>query len=673
MKKPAKLMHMLLLLAISLAACQPPETPAAGEPPTPAPADTPIPADTPAPPPPTTIPIPDTLVVCLQREPDSLYLYNNPDGSAQHIWQAIYDGPIDNIGYQYEPVILEKLPNLLDGDASIQTITVNEGDLVVDYDGNVKKLTPGVHVRRSGCSEGDCAQEYSGGELQLDQLQATYRLQRGILWSDGEPLTAEDSVYSFELNADPATPGSKYAVERTQSYTAQDDLTVTWTGLPGFMDPNYALNFWSPAPRHQWEGISAAQLLSDPKSSQKPLGWGPYVIDTWNPGQMILSKNPNYFRRNQGLPKFEQLVIQFVGSNGNNNVAAVMSGECDILESVEDVDFVTLQELTITQRIKAVFGQKSTWEHIDFGINPAAYDDGYDPGDGDRPAIFDDKRTRQGIAFCLDRQQVMEQVTFGLSEVMNSYLPSQHPLYNFGSAQYGYSPADGIAFLEAAGWVLGEDGKRQSQEVANLPNGTPLVVNYLAMDTTRNRQILAILNSSAQVCGFELLLDLIPPEIYYLQGPEGRLFGRQFDLAQFTWRADNVPDCRSWTSAAIPGDAKMTIGEIHWLRKNLGSGADLEEAAFPYGWNGWNVSGYASAQFDAACREAQQNLPGQAGFAEKHSLVQQLFSEELPILPLFPHIQMAATRIDLCGFNLDPSAVSSLWNIEEYGIGILCP
>ncbi|MDH5605898.1 MAG: hypothetical protein OEY93_03330, partial [Anaerolineae bacterium] len=142
MKTPAKLMHMLLLLAISLAACQPPETPAAGEPPTPAPADTPIPADTPAPPPPTTIPIPDTLVVCLQREPDSLYLYNNPDGSAQHIWQAIYDGPIDNIGYQYEPVILEKLPNLLDGDASIQTITVNEGDLVVDYDGNVKKLTP---------------------------------------------------------------------------------------------------------------------------------------------------------------------------------------------------------------------------------------------------------------------------------------------------------------------------------------------------------------------------------------------------------------------------------------------------------------------------------------------------------------------------------------------------
>ncbi|HEY4666896.1 MAG TPA: hypothetical protein VIH26_06295, partial [Anaerolineales bacterium] len=63
-------------------------------------------------------PQPTTLIVCLGQEPESLYrysaeyLYGDSGRSAETVLQAIYDGPFDVRSYQYEPVILEKIPSL---------------------------------------------------------------------------------------------------------------------------------------------------------------------------------------------------------------------------------------------------------------------------------------------------------------------------------------------------------------------------------------------------------------------------------------------------------------------------------------------------------------------------------------------------------------------------------
>ena len=49
---------------------------------------------------------PKTLVVCQGQEPDTLYWYGGSMLAARHIQHAIYDGPIDNRTYSYQPVIL---------------------------------------------------------------------------------------------------------------------------------------------------------------------------------------------------------------------------------------------------------------------------------------------------------------------------------------------------------------------------------------------------------------------------------------------------------------------------------------------------------------------------------------------------------------------------------------
>jgi ABC-type transport system substrate-binding protein len=62
---------------------------------------------------------------------------------------------------------------------------------------------------------------YDGvSKIGMDQMVVTFTMLAGLQWSDGSPLTADDSAYSFELAANDATPGSKFLIDRTQAYEA---------------------------------------------------------------------------------------------------------------------------------------------------------------------------------------------------------------------------------------------------------------------------------------------------------------------------------------------------------------------------------------------------------------------------------------------------------------------
>jgi peptide/nickel transport system substrate-binding protein len=99
------------------------------------------------------------------------------------------------------------------------------------------------------------------------------------------------------------------------------------------MDAEYYTRFFGPAPEHIWGQYSAAELLTAEESHRKPVGWGPYMIDEWVSGERLtLRKNSNYFRIEEGLPRFDRLIFRFVGDNASANIAALLAGECDILE-----------------------------------------------------------------------------------------------------------------------------------------------------------------------------------------------------------------------------------------------------------------------------------------------------------------------------------------------------
>lgn len=644
----AKVLTVVLFLAFIVPACAPQVT------------DIPVVAETATPAAPsltqtiTATPAVRSLTVCLGEEPNTLYPYGNLNAPARSVLSAIYDGPIDVVEYGYEPIILEKIPNLDDGDAQVSPVTVQSGDQVVDSSGSLVTLERGTSVRPSGCRSNDCAIKYDGSSaIEMDQLVVTFSMLEDLMWSDGEPLTASDSVFSFQLASNSSTPGSQFLIDRTAIYEAADDFTLQWWGKPGYIDPDYALNFWMPLPEHAWAEFPPEDLAKLEVSARMPIGWGPYIIDEWQAGKSLhLVKNLNYFRADSGYPNFDELTF-LIQPDADSALSALVDGTCDVLDPSLRLDAQVglLQQMEGDNQAQLLVAQSMNMEWLGLGIVPASYDNGYSTSDKqDRPDIFGDKRMRQALALCLDRQRVVDTVLFGLSQVPDVYLPADHPLHNGNIQTYEFNPQAGSQILEQVGWLNDDNDPttpRRASNVTRVPVGTPLVLNYFTSTATQRHQVVDIFTQSLAQCGIGLNPIFMSADDFYAQGPNGPLFGRQFDLAAYSLGSNSLkPQCEWFTSGQTPNESNN--------------------------WVGTNVTGYKSSQFDEACLGAMQTLPDDPEFS-LHQEAQSIFAADLPSIPLYVRLKVAATRPDFCGFTLDPSSSSALSDIEifDYGEGCL--
>lgn len=611
------------------------------------------PAATPIPPTPT--PIPRSINICLGQEPDSLYIYASQRSQAMwSILEGIYDGPTDYVNYQYQPVILKKIPSLADGDAQLDAVTVKQGMDMVDADGNLRALQQGVPYFPSGCTTADCIQEYSGtGDIQMDQLTVHFTLKEGITWSDGTPLTAADSVFSFSLAGDPSTTTSKDLVKKTASYIALDDLNVEWKGIPGFMDQQYMSRFWIPLPQHLLGTMNSADIAESPLARRTPLGWGPYVIREWKEGDHItLAKNPAYFRASEGLPVLDTINFRFVSGTSSQSMEALLTGECDLVDesTLLDDQLAAIRDLEKAGKLKAEISGSTVWEGLYYGIKPALYDSMQPAFNKNRPDYFSDARTRKAVAMCIHRDQILQEVWAGYAATQNTFLSDKNPIALAVGTGTAYDPMGGQALLDQIGWKdfdQNPETPRVAVSVSNVYAGAPLTLQYYTTTAEARSRVAALLKSNLAQCGIGLEVKQLSPEELFAAGPEGVIFGRQFDLAAFSWSPNTLPGCRFYTSAQI----------------------NTSES----GWTGLNVSGYTNPTMDDACRLAAASLPGQSDYQEKQQTVQSIFAADLPVLPLYQMPRIAVSRPDLCNYQMDETSRSALWNIEKINYGPNCP
>ena len=599
----------------------------------------------------TLIPTPEPsrlLTICLVSEPRSLFLYDAVSTSEQSVLAAIYDGPIDLKNFTAQPVILEKLPSLSSGDALLQAVQVGTGDLIVDAQGDLTILGEGVLYRPSGCTEWACAQYYKGTDpVQMDQLVLHFRLLPGLQWSDGNPLTAADSVYSYEVAHSLYPSALPDRISRTASYKALDELTVEWMGIPGFIDGLYQAKFFSPLPQHAWASIPVTELPEAEIASRMPMGWGAYVIDEWVAGDHIsLHANPLYFRAGEGLPYFDNLVYRFV-SDSHAAQSAVLAGECDLVDQVAgfETQAEALLQLRDEGRISLVFQTAFAWDVLEFDLSPL---------EPDRPAFFAGREVRQALAMCIDRQALVESLSGGQMQVADLYVPPVHPMYNPQVQHTTFDPQAASDQLTSAGWLDADNAPstpRIAGGVAGVADGTTFRVQYLVSDDAERQAAAQMIQEDLQQCGIQVVILSQPAQDYLAAGPAGPVFGRQFDLAQFAWMTAQEPPCSLYLTNEIPGPYPD----------------------YPKGWSGVNASGYSSPQYDQACLDALSSLSDMPQHTDKHAEAQAIFAEDIPALPLYWHYRVVMGRPDMCG--LPPEAVtdSIFSGLELFNYGEGCP
>lgn len=593
------------------------------------------------------------LSVCIGEQPNSLYPLGTPNAAARSVLAAIYDAPFDMVAYEYKPGILEKMPNIADGDAQVNPVAVRAGDQVVDAAGELTLLAAGARVRPAGCRSDDCAITYDGvSQISMDQMFVQFRFAADLKWSDGTPVTADDSVFAFNLAEDNNTPGSKYIFERTTTYEAADESTVQWFGVPGFVDPTYFTNVWMPLPQKLWGQFTAKDLQTIDLANRVPMGYGAYVMKSWEGDTLRLEKNPHYYRSAEGLPKFDELVFR-VTPDPDTAMSDLLEGRCDLIDSSVHLDAQVslLMELKRTGQLQAYFGETTTMEWLSFGINPASYDDAYDPNvQRDRPDFFGDPRVRQAMAYCIDRQKIVDTVLFGLVPVPGTYISSINPIYASGLKTYAYNPIEGQRILNDLGWRdydNNPDTPREAIGVDRVPPRTPLVITYVTTSATQRRQVSEIVAQGLRSCQIGVEVVNLSQAELYTEGPQGLLFGRQFELAEYAMTPTTI----------LPPCARFAIAEIPNASNN---------------WIGTNLSGYKNTVFDAACKTAMQSMPDEAAYLESYRQTQTIFATDLPAIPLYNRIEIAAARFDFCNFTIDPTTVTDLYAIETFDYGEFC-
>ena len=580
---------------------------------------------------------PKDLIVCMAQEPETLYVYGGSTLVASAIRHAVFTNDFTTLSYGYQSEGLEKMPSLADGDAIVNVVEVQPGDMVRDVTDTV--VAWGEEVTVTNADGEDVV--FDGNPVMMEQMVVDFTMKQRY-WSDGEPVTADDSVYSFEIVGDPDSTTSKYTVERTASYEATGDLTTRWTSVPGFKDATYFINFWGPLPRHHLGGFSAAELLTAEESSRLPLGDGAFKIDEWIAGDSIrLSPNEFYYRADEGLPYLDSVTYKFIPDT-NQLIAQLLSGACDIgtQDGMDVGQAPFLIEAENNGLLTPYFQTGTVYEHIDFGIN--SYGD-YGDGVG-RPDWFEDVRVRQAMTMCTDRQSMVDNILFGRSEVIHSYIPSVHPLYPAGElTEWPYDVEAANALLDEVGYVDGDgDGFREDP-------ATGAAFHVTLGTTTGNemrQQLTQIFKENLLQCGVDVELYYLPAGEWFADGPDGVLFGRRFDLGEFAWLTGVEPSCNLYNTVSITGPEEEGFG----------------------GWGNSNETGWSNPDFDAACSLAQGSLPGTDEYTQGHIDAQIIFSDQVPVIPLFLRLKVAAARNNVLNFGVDPTQNSELYNIYQFDL-----
>jgi peptide/nickel transport system substrate-binding protein len=295
-------------------------------------------------------------------------------------------------------------------------------------------------------------QPYLAESWELSDTSVTFKLRSDVKWHDGEPVTAEDVKFTFELAKNPETAsllGSAY-LNMVESATVVDPNTIRFAFIEPHAQPLDAF-WWAPLPKHQLGNVPAAEL-SQAQFNNQPVGSGPFKFVSWDKGQnLTLEANPQFPAGLGGRPKLDRVVFRIIPE--------ATTRQTEFLTGQIDVNYNVLPEGA--QQIEKQRG-------VDLAHYPAR-EFTYLGWNNER-APFNDPRVRQALAMTVDRQKIVDALMFGMAKPAGSVIPTFSP-FAPNLEPLPYDPAQAKQLFAQAGWRdTNKDGILDK-------NGQPLRIN----------------------------------------------------------------------------------------------------------------------------------------------------------------------------------------------------
>lgn len=488
------------------------------------------------------------------------------------------------------------------------------------------------------------------GMLADDLTWVTIRLQEGIVWSDGTPLTSEDVRFTWEWNLNP--DNGSFGTD-TFSVVSDveiiDELTVTYH----FANPN---PIWFEAisgsggtvvlPKHI---LGEHTQEANDAFGLAPVGTGPFVVESFTPNdEAIYIANELY--REPNKPYFSRVWIKGGGDAASAARAVLQTGEFDFAWYVNVEPDVIKPLITDDGPGVLEVTPQISLEYIDINhSDPRTEVDGQVSEKNTPHPIFSDPKVREALTLAINRELIAANLYLEGNPAAANIVVG-NPVVSSPNNSITFDPDAAAALLDEAGWIL-EDGAD-----VRTKDGVEFSIQYATTVNSVRQKAQAIVQSNLADVGIKVEL---------IQVDAGQFFdgsaGNTQNITHFPW--DLQQYARNITSAR----------PIRFLNAWY-AGADGENIAqASNGWAGNNYNRWQNDNFDAELDAARTETDDDALIgrliAANDLIVQNFVS--IPLIELGTNVAYNK-RLNAENFGFGPFEYQywniANWNVAEEGV-----
>jgi peptide/nickel transport system substrate-binding protein len=350
------------------------------------------------------------------------------------------------------------------------------------------------------------------GGVSADGKTIKLKLKPGLKWSDGQPITMKDFIFTWKLVTNKDT-GAVFdqGWSDIASVAASGDLDATVTMkrvFAPFVGKALANPFAFWLPEHALAGKNFREWSRAPSVTS-----GPFKFAEWVSGDHItVERNPNFMTP----ARLDRVVFKLI-TDRSAMIAQLKAGALDAGLILDPPD------------IAAVKGDANLVVYADAGGNIEHWElNERDPQDLSKPhPILSDRRVRAALLYGTNRVAVVKSLLLGVPQVAVNWLDNT-AWFNKSLRSAPYDPAKAGALLDEAGWKMAPGGVREK-------NGKPLHLMYATTSGNNLReQMEVVFQQQVKAIGVNLeIKNYRPAELFGAWSSNGVLTRGRFDVAQF--------------------------------------------------------------------------------------------------------------------------------------------
>jgi peptide/nickel transport system substrate-binding protein len=351
-------------------------------------------------------------------------------------------------------------------------------------------------------------QPYLAESWELDERGVSMRLRNDVRWHDGQPVTADDVVFTFELAKNPETASLLESAYLTmvRSAAVVDPQTVRFEFVAPHSQPMDGF-WWAPLPRHLLGDVAPGQLAQHGFNRQ-PVGSGPFRLASWDAGQqVVLEANDDFPQALGGRPMLDRIVFRVIPESTTRLT--------ELLTGAIDVNYTVLPDEArqVEQQRGVTLHHYPSREFLYIGWN-------------NEREPFRDPRVRRALTHAIDRPALIEALMFGYAE------PAAGPVLPFSPLDPGleplpHDPDAARRLLAEAGYTPGPDG------IMRGPQG-PLRFPIMVSENRLRQDLATVIQNQLRQVGIDMQIRVMEFQTLLAQHR-----ARDYQAVLTGWSMDN--------------------------------------------------------------------------------------------------------------------------------------